>query len=282
MRSVDEIAGELYALPPAGFTAARDAAIASARESGDRAAAKALAALKRPTQAAHLVNLLALRRPDVLSDLLTLGERIRDAQGTVTAAELRELSGQRRSALNAALRVCRSLAVEAGSEEPTAQQLGEAEATLTAAMADDSAAGEVRAGRVTKALSYAGFGAGFGTAAPVRAPTRPAAATPRTPEVRPQEAAPATTDTAERDRQRERAAWERLAKAQAELGVAQEKERGANEELDRIADEITRLRTALEDATQRARAARAARQAAERALALARREASASTGEGGA
>jgi hypothetical protein len=41
--------------------------------------------------------------------------------------------------------------------------------------------------------------------------------------------------------------------------------------MDRIADEISRLRGALDTASRQARAARAARQAAERELAAARR-----------
>jgi hypothetical protein len=288
MRSVEEIAGELYALPPAEFTAARDAAVATARGSGDRAAATQLAALKRPTQGAHLVNLLALRRPDVVAELVALGEQIRAAQGTVPAPQVRELSTRRRSAITAALRVCRALAAEAGSGEPTAQQLSEAEATLAAAMADDDAAGEVRAGRLTRALHYAGFGAGFGAAAPVR--PSGAAAVGRTP-AKP-EPAHRTTETGEPPqarvvdledqgtrRQRERVAWQRLARAEAGVGVAREQERAANEEMDRIAAEMTRLRDALDTASKRARATRAARLAAERELALARREVSPQEGQ---
>lgn len=279
MRSVDDIAGDLYALPPAEFVAARDAAVASAREAGDRDSARRLAALKRPTQGAHLVNLLALRRPEVVAELIELGERIRAAQGTVAAAELRDLSTQRRTAIAAALRLCRSLAAEAGSGEPTAQQLGEAEATLAAAMADEDAAATVRSGRVVKALSYAGFGAGFGATAPVRAPAGRA--------VRPQpvgDAAAESTvdhDAARARRQAQRAAWERLARAEAGVATAQEQERAAHDEMDRIADELTRLRGALDAASKRARVARTARQAAERELALARREAI-STEEDGA
>lgn len=271
MRSVDDIAGDLYALPPAEFVAARDAAVASAREAGDRDAAKRLAALKRPTQGAHLVNLLALRRPDTVAELIALGERIRAAQGTVPAAELRDLSTKRRTAIAAALRLCRSLAAEAGSGEPTAQQLGEAEATLAAAMADDEAAATVRSGRVVKALSYAGFGAGFGATAPMRAPAG------RT--VRPQPVGDAAAEsTVDKDaeqarRQAQRAARERLARAEAAVATAQEQEHAAHEEMDRIADELTRLREALEAASKRARVARTARHAAERELALARREA---------
>ena len=65
-----------------------------------------------------------------------------------------------------------------------------------------------------------------------------------------------------------------LAQSAARLDQARAQESAANEELDSIADEITRLRAALEEATGRARAAKAARQAAERAVNLARREVS--------
>lgn len=297
MRSVDEIGDELYASPPTMFTAARDAAVAQARADGDPTAARNLAAMKRPTQGAFLVNVLALRRPDVVSELIDLGERIRTAQGTMTsapptprppnfAAELRGLTSQRRTAIGAALATCRSLATEVGAGEPTASQVAEAEATLAAAMADADAADLVRTGRVVKALSYAGFGAGFGTTAPVKAPgaaARRAAGGPARPAegpARPQpeavrtHAQPVDTETEERERQRreeERAAWERLARAEAGLASAQAHERAANDEMDRIADEITRLRGALDAASQRARTARTARQTAERELATARR-----------
>ena len=64
MASVREIGDRLYTLPPAAFTAARDAAVGEARQAGDRATATELAGLRRPTQAAWLVNLLALSRPE--------------------------------------------------------------------------------------------------------------------------------------------------------------------------------------------------------------------------
>lgn len=298
VRSVDEVGDELYALPPAAFTTARDAAVAQARADGDPAAARQIAALKRPTQGAFLVNLLALRRPDVVADLIALGERIRDAQGTVSAADLRELTTQRRAALADALALCRSLAAESGAGEPSAAQLGEASETLAAAMADPASADLVRAGRVVKALSYAGFGGGFGTAAPVSsaggAAARRAAGQAERPPAQPVRSAAqqrgrgdeagaepgADEQAAEAERQRreqERAAWERLARAEAALATAQAQERAANEELDRIADEITRLRAALDAATQRARSTRTLRQAAERELAAARRDVSAQT-----
>lgn len=261
------------------FTATRDAAAAQARADGDPATARRIAALKRPTQGAFLVNVLALRRPDVVAELIELGEQINTAQGTVTAAGLRDLTARRRTAIGAALATCRSLAAEAGAGVPTAAQLAEAEATLAAAMADPAAADQVRAGRLVKALTYAGFGAGVGMTATVKAAgaRRMASgpATPRPEAVRPPEEPVDTEPTAaEIERQRreeERAAWERLARAEAGFAAAQAQERATNEEMDRIADEITRLRSALDATSQQARTARTARQAAERELAAARR-----------
>jgi hypothetical protein len=240
------------------------------------------------------VNLLALRRPDVVADLILLGEQIRDAQGRVSAADLRELSNRRRTDLSSALALCRALVDETGAGAPTAAQVSEAQATLAAAMADPVAADVVRSGRVVKALSYAGFGAGFGATAPVSnaargqptARSQPASVEPSqrpgSKAVRAQPpAAPATPgldeDAAARATERERrqlqrAAWERLSRAESELAVVRTQEAAANEEMDRIADEITRLRSALDAASQRARTARTARQAAEREVGRARRE----------
>lgn len=290
MRSVDEIGDELYTLPPTNFTAARDAAAAQIRADGDPATARQVAAFKRPTHSAFLVNLLALRRPDVVAGLIDLGERIQAAQGIVSAAELRELTNQRRRALDDALAVCRTLAAATEAGPPSPAQLTEASQTLAAAMADPAAAAQVRAGRVVKALHYAGFGGGFGAVASGAEIRRTAGGSGRTSAQPVQSVKPAApsapspdlTDQVEhqqreqqqreqQQREQERMAWERLAKAEAALAAAQAQERAANEEMDRIADEIARLRGALETAAHRAKQARTARQAAERELAAARR-----------
>jgi hypothetical protein len=277
VRSVDDIADELYAMPPSLFTAARDAAVAQARAEGDVATARQLATLKRPTQSAYLVNLLALRRPEVVAELIGLGEQIRAAQGTVSAAQLRDLTARRRAALSAAIAQARALAAEAGAAPPSATQVAEAEATLAAAMADPAAARLVRSGRVVKPLSYSGFGDGAGATSALmsRAPAKRGRAPE--PSARPPEdrtTGPTADEQAELERRRqaeEQAARERLAQAEAELAAARAEERAADDEVDRITEEIARLRAALDEASRRARIARAARQAAERAVTAARR-----------
>ena len=62
MDGTDELIRRLYEAPPEGFVAGRAAAVAAAKKAGDTATAKRLAALRKPTVAAWLVNLLALRR----------------------------------------------------------------------------------------------------------------------------------------------------------------------------------------------------------------------------
>jgi hypothetical protein len=267
MASVRDIGDELYALPPGAFTAARDRHVAQARERGDRAGAAELAGLKRPTQAAWLVDLLALRRPDVVDELIGLGEEIRAAQGSVPSAQLRDLSARRRRELDSALGLCSTLATDAGDPEPTRQQLGEAEATLAAAMADDEAAALVRSGRVVKPLVYTGFGDGFGATAQARAGATPPATRPPSAREGRTATGRAPADDAGRDRElaeRKAAAQANLAEAERALDDARASERAANDEIDRWTGEIARIRGLLERAQLDARAARQTRIAAER------------------
>ncbi len=148
----------LYALPPDRFIAARDEAVAQARAAGDREGAARLAKLRRPTVAAWLVNLLAQHRPEQVGELLDLASALRDAQHRLRGEELRALSNRRREAIARLVSQVRGLAVEAGRPARETLPLAEVEATLTAALADEKVAEAVRAGRLTKATGYAGFG----------------------------------------------------------------------------------------------------------------------------
>lgn len=154
--ATDELIQRLYEAPPEGFVAARGAAIEQARQAGDRETAKRLAALKKPTVAAWVVNLLALRRPDLIEELVELSGALREAQRGLDGDQLRELTAQRRQVVSALVGAARRLALAA---EPGAKlPLGEVEATLTAALAEPEIAAQVRTGRLIRAASYAGFG----------------------------------------------------------------------------------------------------------------------------
>lgn len=156
---IDELIRRLYEAPPDGFVASRAAAIAEAREAGDREAAKRLTALRKPTVAAWLVNLLALRRPELIDELVELSTALREAQRGLHGDQLRELSASRRQVVSALVDAARKLAV---AQDPGLRRVklptGEVEATLTAALAEPEIADQVRSGRLIKAVSYAGFG----------------------------------------------------------------------------------------------------------------------------
>jgi hypothetical protein len=156
--TLDDVATQLYALPPEEFTAARGEAVAAARKAGDRELAGQIGGLRRPTVGAWLVNLLAHQRPDLIGELLALGEAMRAAQRNLRGDELRELSTQRRAMVSSLGRESRALAVAAGRGVRAVLPLGEVENTLIAALADPEIAEEVRLGRLVKPIEYAGFG----------------------------------------------------------------------------------------------------------------------------
>lgn len=166
---------DLYALPPEEFTAARDAAAKQARTEGDKEAATALAALRRPTASAHAVNALVRAEPDLVEQLLGLGGQLAQAQAEGQGAALRALGEQRRALVEA---VADRAGAVAG-RPLTAAVRAEVVATLEAALADPASGEAVRSGRLVRALSYAGFG-GVDLEGAVAPPTGSPGPTPRT------------------------------------------------------------------------------------------------------
>ncbi|MEU4158386.1 hypothetical protein [Actinoplanes sp. NPDC026670] len=158
MLAIDVVVRRLYEATPDGFVTARAAAIEDARKAGDRDAAKRLAALKKPTVAAWMVNLVALRRPELIEELVELSTALRAAQRELRGDELRELSTQRRVFVSSLVAAARRLAVEESGTAAGKLPLGDVETTFTAALADPEIAVQVRSGRLIRAVSYAGFG----------------------------------------------------------------------------------------------------------------------------
>ena len=288
-RTALQIGDELYGLAPQAFTAARDAYIAEAKGVGNRTLATELAGWKRPSVAAGLVNLVALRRPDAVQGLIELGQAIREAQGNVTPIQLRDLSAQRRKELDAVVALAQSLAAERGDAAPSRAVLAEVESTFAAAMVDDAAASLVKSGRVVKSLSYSGFGqpAGdasadwgvFAASAPQRAapekaadkaadkPTGKSVGKKAAEEEAEQAAARAAAEAA----QRRAAAEERMSRARQLLADTTTAQAEAERHVQDLADQIAELSHQLDTAQRDARAARQARLAAERDLASAER-----------
>ena len=164
----DEAAAELYALPPEQFTAARNARAKEAKAAGDKETAGQIAALRKPTVVAWLVNLLVRERPDEIGGFLDLGEALREATATLSGPELRQLSGQRHQLVQALVRQARDLGRQTGyrTTEDVARGVEE---TLAAALTDAAVAEQLRAGRLTSGLTATGF----------TAPSPGASSTPR-------------------------------------------------------------------------------------------------------
>ncbi|MEU8325664.1 hypothetical protein AB0C33_45480 [Nonomuraea sp. NPDC048881] len=175
---LDEVAGRLYAVPPAEFTAARAAEVRAAKEAGDVRLSRDIAKLRKPTVSAWAVNRLARQHPAELAELLGVGERLRAAWQAQDAGALAELT---RSRGEATAKVAR-LARQAGGLSAAAAS--EVDQTLDAAVVDAGAADQVRAGRLAKPLSYSGF-APAPAPAPAPAASTAASATAASSEPRP-------------------------------------------------------------------------------------------------
>ena len=155
--AVSDAAAELYGAPPETFTERRGELAAAARSAGDRIAAKAIGALRRPTRAAWLVNRLARTDPSAPARLADLGGALRAAQTARQGARLRELSAARGALIDAL--TAQALAAADVAEPPGALR-DEVAATLTAALADPAVAAAFAAGTLTRAAHWSGFGGG--------------------------------------------------------------------------------------------------------------------------
>jgi hypothetical protein len=153
----DEIVGELYLVPPARFTAARDELVRKARAAGHRQLAHRLQGLRRPTMSAWLVNLLTRHEPEAMESLSALGRELRQAQVQLNGGALRLLSAQRKPMIYELVERARALATEAGMA-PTDKALSEVEATLQAALVDLAASSTVMSGRLVRPMAHSGFG----------------------------------------------------------------------------------------------------------------------------
>ena len=155
---------ELYAGSPEDFIERRKALAAEARAAKDRPLATAIGRLRRPTRSAWLVNLYAREASEEVAALLELGAALQAAQSQLAAAELRRLSGERQKTLAAATRRAVALGEARGYAAPRLSGRRSPRPCKplwpTPSVADD-----VRAGTVTEAHAYGGFGV-FGVASP--------------------------------------------------------------------------------------------------------------------
>ncbi|MCA0146691.1 hypothetical protein [Blastococcus sp. LR1] len=154
---LDDVADELYEVVPEEFVSARTARQDEAKAAGDKALAKAIGALPKPSTPAWVCNLLVRAHRDEIEGLVDLGNLLREAQHNLAGAELKALDVQRRQLLTALTRQARAVAYERGHSVSTAVAT-QVEETLRAAMADPDAGEALLSGRLTSPMSYSGMG----------------------------------------------------------------------------------------------------------------------------
>jgi hypothetical protein len=148
---------ELYSADPDEFNERRTQLTGQARAAGQPLAARQIAALRKPTRSAWVINQLARSDPDSASKLAALGERLRAAERSGDGVRMRELTQQRRQLIGALVR--QALAVAGQSAAPAAMR-EEITATFAAALADPEVAGQIQQGTLVRAASRPGFGSG--------------------------------------------------------------------------------------------------------------------------
>jgi hypothetical protein len=248
---------ELYSSDPDEFVERRGALVAQARAAGQTPVAKQIAGLRKPTRSAWIVNRLVRAVPGVTSELTSLGEELRAAQGSLDGEALRELSRRRRELVES---LARQAFAVSGLQAPPAGLRDEVTATLGAALADPQVAGHLGT------LSRPVYSEGFGSAGrPDLTLVKPPARTPR---ARP--AAPSADQArAERERRRREARAE-AEQAAAEADRAADAATAAEQELQstvqRLEEQLADARQDLADARSRARRARARQHSARQAL----------------
>jgi hypothetical protein len=151
------VADELYGLDLGDFTPARDARAKDLKKEQPELS-KQVKALKKPSLAAWVVNLLVRRETDQVEQVLSVGAALREAQAGLKGDELRALTRQRRQLTAAVTTRARGVARDEG-QRITDSVADQVEATLTAAMVDPGCAQAVRSGLLLTALAATGVDA---------------------------------------------------------------------------------------------------------------------------
>jgi DNA polymerase IIIc chi subunit len=224
---------ELYRLDPDEFMPRRQDLAARAREAGQPAVAKQIAALRKPTRSAWVVNRLVRTEPGTTQRLTALAAELRDAERAMDGARIRELSATRR-------RLVDDLTVQALSvlAAPPAALREEVMATFDSALANPEIAASL--GTLVRAAHWAGFGLAPAPGdAPPAASSSPAPAKPKTP------------IPAEAGAERERRRREKIQLAERAVVEATEAADAASVAEQALEDTVRRLETELAEARQR-------------------------------
>src|SRR3989440_3015544 len=170
----------LYGLPLEEFTAARNELSTRLRKAGQAEAAESVRTFRKPSVAVWAVNQLARRHADEVHELVTAGERLRDAQVTAMRGEgadaVRDATAAERESLRKLTRLAERLLSEE-SRAATHATLERIARTLRSAAVDPAAAALLAAGRLPDEVESSGFAALAAIAPPLRKQDRPRRAT---------------------------------------------------------------------------------------------------------
>ncbi len=282
------IADELYGLDPADFTPARDARAKDLKKA-DPDLSKRVKALRKPSLAAWVVNVLVRHETEQVEQVLSVGAALREAQANMSGDSLRALTRQRRQLTAAVTTQARGVAAERG-QKVTQTVADQVEATLTAAMVDEGCGRAVRSGMLVTALAATGVddvdlgsavavpeALGFSaTSRPVEPPPKPELHVVPDPDADAKAVRAAEAELAEADEELA-AARTALEEAAGEVSELQARELEVQGRLDELRNKIAELEATMEEVEEELADAEDVRSEAEEAVraATADREAAA-------
>jgi hypothetical protein len=235
----------LYGLDLDEFITARDATARRLKEDGRKDAAAAVKALRKPSNAAWIVNRLSSQHPGVVSRLLEAGHALRDVQMRGGGEKLREAIAGERTALDRAMRNAEEIATHAGLA--SGSTLDRVRETLHLAALDPAVARDVEHGVLVREGRASGL-LGSGEYVPRGAP--------------PPEAKKVVLAKAKGAPARDPAAERRAAAREKRIQAADQKTAAAGKELADAERELKRAEQRVVRARSRAEAAKAAAESA--------------------
>jgi hypothetical protein len=234
----EEMLDELYGVGLGEFIPARKRLARELKDAGDREASAVLAAARKPTVAAWVLNQLARHERKQVDLLLDAGHRLGQAQAALLRGEGQGAFDAARkaeqSALAALTKAARSLLQQQGAvSQTTLDQITE---SLRAAAISDDGRQLLATGRFVKPFEGSG---GFAALAAI-APTPPARESPQ-------------NEARDRAKVREaqadlRAARQRQRRLEQQLTAAEDRRDKLAGQLDEAAARAAQLRTDLDDA----------------------------------
>jgi hypothetical protein len=233
---LDAALDELFATPPEGFTAARNALAKALKAEKRKAEADEVTALRKPGRLVWALNQLGLENDDALDPLLAAADDVRTGGGD----DFREAVSDLRDAVGTA-----AAAAVKRLDPPRTTDRADLAQALLAIVADDDATADLADGRLVDVPAPDAFGLGLS------APAAPKAKAEPKPKAKPKPG-PASAGAAERppDQLAIKRAAKRQKEAAKEADAADRALARAEKALDAEAEALARADTELTEAKE--------------------------------